>query len=609
MRRRHFIKSTGVMSLSLFLAKEEMRIGKRKEWQYLGQPCRNFNILAKTLITDPLDGKEKLVLSNFASSETGSIILIDVQTGKGENFQLPVGEGAWGLVNWHNEKLIIGTCTGVAYLHVFDLKTRTFAKPLVGEGESYFWQMASASDDKIYGGTYPGCVLFQFDPKTNTLVNLGKVSDNPKNLYSRNVFTDTPGYVFIYYGLENPGVAYYDIHNKKLGYIGRSGDTVVETNETFVCLKNKEEYRFYSVDDFSELDDSDGSLKRRLRVHKSDETLMDGRTAGYKGQEYYVLEKGRTLQSSDLKRIPVDPSPTRIFNLTSDAKGMVWGACGFGLTVFNYNPKTQAYWNSPTWSDGGGEVYGMVFYKGKLYTSAYAGGDHAVFDPNQPWNAFDNINPYTFASVKPDLIRPEGRTILGPDGGIWTGWSAKYGIYGGGLSRVEPGTLKTDHWYDPVPQQQIAGLTADSENLYFTTNGGASGLPYNKDVRCHFVTWKPGEGIINDVVFDNGETLGLGVFAHAGLVALVVNTELKIYSPAKKTFIHKISLDGNGCRWMIPLDKKHIGVFAGKSLYKIHVADGSKSVLAELPDAVDAAMIDRKGRIYFSVKSKLYALV
>src|SRR5690606_17875719 len=202
-------------------------------------------------------------------------------------------------VNWHNEKLIIGTCTGTAYLHVFDLKTRTFAKPLIGGGESYFWQMAVASDDKVYGGTYPGCVLFQFDPRSNSLVNLGKVSDNPKNLYSRNVFTNTPGYVFIYYGLESPGVAYYDIEQKKIGRIGGQGDTVMNTNDEFICLENKGKLSFYSVRDFSPIKDTDGTLQRELQKPQSDDVLSDGRIANVRGQEYYVLEKGKELQSSD----------------------------------------------------------------------------------------------------------------------------------------------------------------------------------------------------------------------------------------------------------------------------------------------------------------------
>lgn len=609
MQRKDFLKATGVMSLSLLLSEKSAFADKGKKWKYLDQPCRNFNILANTVITDPLDGREKFILSNFAAGETGSIIFIDPQNNTGESYTLPIGAGAWGLVNWHNEKLIIGTCTEQAYLHVFDLKTRTFAKPIVSEGESYFWQMALASDDKVYGGTYPGCTLTQFDPKTNTFKNLGRVSDNPKNLYSRPVLAGTPGYVFVDYGFDEPGVAYYDIKNEQFGKLGNPGDTLKETNTAFVCLQNKRALSFYSAKDLSPMEDTDGTLKQQLSSLGGRKQLSDGRLAGVKGQEYYVLEKERALRAGDLKRIPVDATPTEIFYLTPDKKGAIWGACGFGMTIFNYDPKSKKYWNSATLSNSGGEVYGMVFHEGKLFTTAYSGGEHSVYDPSAPWNAFDNINPKMFASVKPKLIRPTGRSVMGPDGGIWTGWSAAYGVYGGGLSRIQPDTLKMEYWYDPVPNQQVAGLIADDKYLYFTTNGGASGLNYNHDINCHFAVWKPGTGIIKDFTLPKGETPGFGVLAHGNVVALVINNEIRIYDPVREDFIRTISLEGKGCSWLIPLDKKRIGAFAGKTLYAVDVFAGTKTVLCDLPGTVSATTIDRKGTIYFSIKSRLYAVV
>ena len=610
MQRKEFVQATGLASLSLLVSGTGLKAwaANDNKWKYLGQPCRNFNILANTVVIDPYDGQEKFVLSNFAAGEVGSIVLIDTHTGKGENFVLPAGAGAWGLVNWHNEKLIIGTCTGKAYLHVFDLKTRKFAEPIESPGESYFWKMDLASDDKVYGGTYPGCSLTQYDPKTHTFKNLGKLSQNPKNLYSRPVMGGTPGYVFVWYGFDESGVAYYDIKNEKFGKIGNPGDTLKEANKEFVCLENKGVLSFYSAKDLSLLEDTDGALTAKLSNLGGLKELADGRLAGVRGQEYYILDKLRPIKADDLKRIPVDALPTEIFNLTTDKKGKVWGACGFGMTIFNYNPKTKQHWNSPSLTNRGGEVYGMVFHKDKLFTSAYVGGEHCVYDPSKPWNAFDNVNPKMFASVSPQLIRPEGRSVMGPDGCIWTGWSANYGVYGGGLSRVQPDTLKMDYWYDPVPGQQVAGVTADDKLVYFTTNGGASGLGYNKSVQCHFAAWKPGVGIVKDFTFKRGETTGHGLLAHAGRVAVAINNELRIYDPEKEDFVKTVSMEGSRCSWMIPLDKTHVGAFAGKTFFSVNVLDGSKKVVCSLPGSVGAATIDRKGRIYFSVKSKLYSI-
>ncbi|MCB0114084.1 MAG: hypothetical protein KDD84_08330, partial [Caldilineaceae bacterium] len=66
--------------------------------ELIGQPCRNFNILGSTRLDDPLDGREKVVLSNFAAGATGNLIFVDPETGDGEAIPLPVDEGAWAVL-------------------------------------------------------------------------------------------------------------------------------------------------------------------------------------------------------------------------------------------------------------------------------------------------------------------------------------------------------------------------------------------------------------------------------------------------------------------------------------------------------------------------------
>ena len=43
----------------------------------VGQPCHNFQILGIARFVDPQDGREKVVLANFAAGATGTIIIID----------------------------------------------------------------------------------------------------------------------------------------------------------------------------------------------------------------------------------------------------------------------------------------------------------------------------------------------------------------------------------------------------------------------------------------------------------------------------------------------------------------------------------------------------
>ena len=137
--------------------------------RFLGSSCRNFQILGIEKLTDPRDGREKVVLSNFAAGTAGNLILVDPETGEGESLPLPGDSGAWAVHNWHDQKLLVGTCGHFGYLHCLDLVTREWAEPLRDANESYIWNFCVGSDGLVYGGTYPGCVLLQYDPNSHRL--------------------------------------------------------------------------------------------------------------------------------------------------------------------------------------------------------------------------------------------------------------------------------------------------------------------------------------------------------------------------------------------------------------------------------------------------------
>lgn len=625
MNRRNFLNQTGKAGLSIMVLSLAGDLAFAAEPQtgkpvLAGQPCRNFNILARTSVIDPKDNREKFLLSNFADGETGNIILIDVKTGKGENFPLPVGAGAWGLVNWHDNKIIVGTCTEQAYLHVFDLKKRKWAEPIISKGESYFWQMGLASDDKVYGGTYPGCTLTQYDPATNEFRNLGKVSNNPENQYSRPVYCQAPGYVFVWYGFNTKGIKVYHINSGKIEDFGEPDDTIKEVNSEFICVERKAGLAFYDAKTLQPLP-TEGYEEKMEKTHIKIQngewcsfiTLKNGRLAGVRGQDYFITDAPKnnadysTPVNVALKRIPVEAPPTTIMSLTHDEDGKIWGSCGFGQTIFSFDPKTKKYWNSAAVCKNGGEVYGMVFANKQLHLSAYVGGDLMIYDPKQPWDQLGNKNPKLVGSVAPDLIRPEAKSVLGPDGNVWTGWSAKYGVYGGGLSSVNPVTQEVKSWYDPIPEQQITGITADNENIYFTTNGHASGLPYNEGIQCHFVVWKPGTGIVKDIPFEKGVALNRALLAIDGLVVFSHKKELSIYDPGKKEIMKTIPIE-NYTDLLIRLSKDTVGIFTNDALISLNVRTGAMAEICKVPGEVGAATVLPDGTVYYSAKSKLYCL-
>jgi sugar lactone lactonase YvrE len=497
-------------------------------------------------------------------------------------------------------------------LHCFDLRTRTWKDPLREGREKYFWNLTIGSDGNVYGGTWPGCSLLRYDPVRHTLENLGRASDNAKNLYSRQVWGELPGTIFVQVGFDSVRLRAYSISSGTFADFGSPGFTIKEIAPDFICTENNGVYEFYDPRTFeplpaepylSRLTDTDFRLPngKKQRVLP----LANGRYAGVRGQEYFIV--GSLRDTPELKRIPVPAPATMIHTLIAGEDGKIWGSCAFGQTIFFYDPADGSYWNSPAVCDSGGEVYGMQFVGTRLFMSCYAGGDHVVYDTEKPWNQLGNENPRTLRSVAPALIRPTGRTVLGPDGGIWTGWSAKYGTYGGGLSRVDPHTLEVESWYDPVLEQQICGLTADGKYLYFTANGGASGLAY-KEEPCHFGVWSVEERrVVFLHPFENGVHTGSAVLAAGGRVFVAAGNGIREFHPDTFSFTRNIEL-GEPCTWMVKAGGNAVAAFGSRHLYLISAGETNAKAIASLPDRVHAAAFTQTGELYFAIKSKLYRM-
>ncbi|MBP1988589.1 hypothetical protein [Paenibacillus eucommiae] len=582
-----------------------------KHYTAVAEPCRNFNILGMTVFIDPQDGREKFVLSNCIEGSTGNLIFIDTETGRGEVLQLPGDTGAWALLYLPQYgRLLVGTCESYGYLHSLDLKSRTWAKPLRHENELYIWNLALGSDGMVYGGTYPGCLLLRYDPERHTLDSMGRVSDNPRDQYSRTVYGGVPGHMVIIGGYDSSFLRAYHIGTRSFFDFGTPGAEVRQITDDFICTEYNGSFEFFDPKTFSPIS-GEGLIEQlemnRLALPDGSNRpiikLASGSWAGVCGQDYFLADAdGGRL---DLRSIPVPTPPTAIHTVIADDNGMIWGATEFGQTIFSCNPEDGTYWNSSNVCNSGGEVYGMQLLESKLYLSAYAGGDHIVYDPQQPWDQLNNINPKTLRSVAPDLIRPTGRTNLGPDGGIWTGWSASYGTYGGGLSRIDPSTQEVSSWYDPIPGQQVSGLTADKKHIYFATNGYASGLPYNDDVNCHFAVWSPEGRVVFKHAFPQGVKLGF-VLAVGGRVLVPAGSEMHLFDTHSMAFVDSIDMEQSSGA-LVALDSERAAVF-GKDLLVLNVRTGRLERNCELPGHVHTAALTKSGDLYFAWKTILYRL-
>lgn len=562
-----------------------------------------------------------MVLSNFAAGSTGNLIFVDPATGAGEPVPLPVDDGAWALLNLNDETLLVGTCPRGGYLHRLDLATRTWAEPLRCPTETYIWNLCQGDDGMVYGGTYPGCVLLRYDPDAHELSDLGRMSADPANLYSRFVYA-IPGHILVECWSAAHHLTLYELATGAIKPFGVPGAKVKAVTNDFICtvtttttgtsernssLVAGEVLHFYDPRTLAEISDQSAQLPVAPALPYSGvrhlHALRDGRDFGVRGQEYFVMAPGEA--QPPLQPIPTERPPTRIHTITAAPDGKIWGSCGFGQTIFSCDPATGAYWNSNAVCDKGGEVYGMAFANERLYLSAYSGGDHVVYDPTQSWDQVNNQNPHTLGSVGPALIRPEANSVIGPDGHFWTGWMAEYGRYGGGLSCVNTQSGAVTVWPEPVPGQPLVGLAADQRYLYFTTGGTGNGLS-PKVEPFHFVVWSPDTGQVWDAQFAAGQKLGR-LCATGDYVAVVVDETIQLFDPTAMGWLQTVPLPAP-CTTLLALVDGTLLIFGMSTLYRLDPLTCELATVCDLPGPVNTATLAPDGTVYFASGVDLYRL-
>lgn len=469
----------------------------------IAQPCCNFSIFNGVIIPcDPKDGREKFAVVNYAADNIGSLHIIDTHTLEGESYFFPEDAGAWAL-QWLPElgELLIGTCDHLGCLHSFDMARREFYPPLRLSSETYLWDFALGKDGCVYAGTYPGCILVRYDPRRRLLENVGRVGTCPDNQYSRPTRTNADGNILISAGFSCNQIWMWDIDAETFRRIGEDGDHLRCVGSDYICADRGKLLQFFDAYTHEPLGgpidpaswDPDAglrpsvydylwSLKHPIQIPGLAPgypgfPTPSGARMGIRGQEVFRYEDGQIR----FARIPGQAPSTSIMTIIA-VGDRLWGSSENGQTLFSYDPTTgEAENTNGVVKKNGGEVYGIVACDGKLFLTSYAGGDHIVYDPRRPWNLTDNENPRSLGSVAPEMIRPHAKSVLGADGGVWTGWYANYGSYGGGVSRIDPQTLEVASWFDLIPGQAIEHIAAGRDALFVVTSGSASGMESRSD--------------------------------------------------------------------------------------------------------------------------------
>ncbi len=623
--------------------------------ELLGQPCRAKQILGACVVADRKDGRERLVLLNDNETFGCELLYIDFEKNTGEVYPAPAGAGSWTGIEVPGDRLVVGTFYDGTFM-LFDLKEKRFVKAVRLAREDYIWNLALGTDGRVYGGTYPGGKLGALNLDTYAVEDLGAPA--PPNQYLRMVSAAPWGQIFCNFGMAAATTKVYDIKSKSWRDVPglQSGQTFgvgVTWNGYFVAadprtgkveafkdesLKPVEPRPFpvpeggscsldTTLSGGKDLYLTQGSAVYHFVAGSANAALTkvadiglrggryvahtkDGSLLGIRGQDYFVVRPGD--KDIQLRPIPVESRGRPSLFLEADANGRVWGGPHFGQTLFYYDTATGKATNTGVVCDAGGEVYDVTFYNGLVYAASYSGGDITCYDPGQPWDQWNHKNPRPAGNVgSRGYIRPAAGIVTGPDGKLYAGWMARYGVYGGAVSITDPKTGKTDLIENPLGTQAISSIDVDAANIYVGTGLDANGLPHQKGP-CKF-------GMIDlalrkavfEKPFDAPSVARTVCERKTSLVFFTIGDKLFQFDPKSKTVTDN-PIPGlppvSGSRILSPGDGTLL-IASGNRILRCHLDRKSLETWIEAPVGIESMTLAADERLYFNHGADLYRTV
>ena len=619
-------------------------------------PCRVVNAIGNKMIYQPpgLD-HPVLVFNSCTPGEVGSAIFVDYIKGTSTVIPMPTGAGGWDIIETSPGKLLFESLSPLSLVTIDTTNGNYKVVSNVPVPEStYAWRFAKGPDGIIYFGSYPTCHAYSYNPKTQKVEDLGYIGPEG-NLYVRHVAVDDRGFLVCSLSVSKPNIVAYNLKTKEQTIVAPGhatslnevGGRVYATLDGQLQEFDATTMKFVPVTSPTPPKDLQWkallytSTPQKMVLLASDSTWYlcepgkapkavwdlslkggsiigvdsDNKVLGMRGQEYFAAAP--LAKEVNFKAIADKPVPVGIHFITADPKGGVTGGPSFGQTLFRYDAARNLEQNTGQVADGGGEVYDGVWKEGKFYYVAYSGGYLGEWNPDEPWDQIHNVNPKILQQYNTDewgsLIRPIGGDVIGPGGKIYTGWSAKYGKAGGGLTEFDTKTGKSRVWTNEIfaDAMSVGKIAADSKYIYGVTSNGFSGItPPAKPL----VFWAF-DPATEKVLFKQtlNVTTGALVFnvPETGHIWLVDTSGLHLFDVSQMKFTQTLKwpkeAGSPGGAASVDSRGNKAWIFAGNNV--IRLEDGEKPQLKVLfqTGITGHLAAGEDGNLYYTQKSQLWA--
>jgi len=336
--------------------------------------------------------------------------------------------GAQAEVTGPDGNIHLGT---LPHAHWVEYNPKTNSMLDLGQPSStkqYIWAATLGANNKIYGVTYPDAELVQLDPVTHKGSNPGRM--DPTQQYARFIVASTDGYLYIAIGSAKSTIVVYNIatdqHQAILPY-NQAGFAYVymgNNNNIYAQLPDGTAYMLSGGK-------ATAISTSSLPPTKPTATLRDGSRVNVSGNQITVYQPNGQVVTHTFN---YSGKGVDIFRMALGPDGNIYGSSVLPAYLFNVNIASTT---SPSVKNLGLSPYGEIYSFGKDTTTLYMAGyaytyPLAAFNPAQPFGG-GGINPtYNHAYVYSDW-RPAAMMRDPNSNTIYIGAIPGYGKLGGPL--------------------------------------------------------------------------------------------------------------------------------------------------------------------------------
>ncbi len=497
------------------------------------------------------DGGRTVFVKLWTGGDT-SYLFIDAETGETEQIWPDIGGwGAFSTIYIPETNKIYDTLG--RWMLEIDVETREIRR--LGEFEG---QMAlvftSDEDGVIYGGIYPTARIISWNPATEEYTDHGPVNEEEWPQYPRPLAADRHGWVYTGIG---------QTLSQVIGLNTETGDTVhfmaeedrtrgqgnVRLGVDGEVYANAPGWSWHrlSAGEATPVEAPPEGVSMRVRQWE------DGsRITRIQPEDRRLEITEADAEEARVVEFDYESTGVRIYTLVEGADGIIYGATGVPLRIFDFNPETGEMQDRGLGGHGG-HVNQWVRQGDLLYGAVYSSGSLIEWDPSAPYDdefirRSENPRHLHGYNGAQDLYGRPHTMLAHPDGRhVLMGGMAARVLTGGAILIYDTETgdeilLDRDDLVADQGPYSMAALPNGDVIVGTTTRASTGGAPTATDAMIYRIDWETKQ------MTDQWTLEGIAgvrdlIVPEDGLLYGLTNRSFFVFDPEAEEFIHQEVVD------------------------------------------------------------------